>query len=144
LSISIRDLWPNIDQLDKADHEGTSAFVARSPRRGPLFNPRANFQGTERTGEDTSCAIGKASEDAALSPSSIAPKGHGGGSMKNKATQILVDAPGAILPQMRRSFVDRQYSASTGLDRSEWEIILEELICMGFIVKQEPISEGGD
>jgi hypothetical protein len=45
---------------------------------------------------------------------------------------------------MRRSFSDRQYSPSTGMDWSEWEIILEQLIRMGFIVKKEPISEGDD
>jgi hypothetical protein len=45
---------------------------------------------------------------------------------------------------MRCSFVDRQYSPSTGMDRSEWEIILGELIHMGFLAKQEHVSEGGD
>jgi hypothetical protein len=45
---------------------------------------------------------------------------------------------------MRHSFIDRQYSPLTGMDQSEWEIILEELICMKLFVKQEPISEGED
>jgi hypothetical protein len=45
---------------------------------------------------------------------------------------------------MRRSFVDSQYSPSVGTDQSEWEIILEELIRMGLLIKQEPVSEGGD
>jgi hypothetical protein len=45
---------------------------------------------------------------------------------------------------MRLSFVERQYSSLIGMDRSEWEIILEELICMGFLAKQEPVSEGKD
>jgi hypothetical protein len=39
---------------------------------------------------------------------------------------------------MRRSFVDRQYSPSTGMGLSEREIILEELTQMGYIVKEEP------
>jgi hypothetical protein len=52
--------------------------------------------------------------------------------------QILLDAPRAVSPLMWRSFIDRQYSPSTGMDRSEWEIILEEIICMGYIVKKEP------
>jgi hypothetical protein len=30
------------------------------------------------------------------------------------------------------------------MDRREWEIILEELTRMGYIVKEEPISEGDD
>jgi hypothetical protein len=42
---------------------------------------------------------------------------------------------------MRRSFVDRRYSPSTGMDLSEWEIILDELIHMGYIVKEEPDSD---
>jgi hypothetical protein len=45
---------------------------------------------------------------------------------------------------MKRSFVDRQYSPSTGMDQSEWEIILEDLIHMRFLVKHEPASEGED
>jgi hypothetical protein len=49
-----------------------------------------------------------------------------------------------FLPRMRRSFMDRQYSPSTGMDRSEWEITLEELTRMGLIVKREPVSDGDD
>jgi hypothetical protein len=30
------------------------------------------------------------------------------------------------------------------MDLSEWEIILEELIRMGYVVKKEPISEAED
>jgi hypothetical protein len=37
--------------------------------------------------------------------------------------------------------VDRQYLPLTGMYRSEWEIILEELTRMGYIVKQEPVDE---
>jgi hypothetical protein len=42
-----------------------------------------------------------------------------------KASQILSAALRAISPRMRRSFVDRQYSPSTCMDRSEWKIILD-------------------
>jgi hypothetical protein len=66
------------------------------------------------------------------------------GSAKNKAAQILADASGMISHWMKRLFVDRQYSPSTGMDRSEWEIILEEHTCMGYLVKQEPVSKGDD
>jgi hypothetical protein len=78
-----------------------------------------------------------------LGPSSALSRGCGGSFVKNKVAWILADAPGAISPCMRQSFVDRQYSPSTGMDHSEWEIILE-LIRMGFIVKQEHVSEGYD
>jgi hypothetical protein len=50
----------------------------------------------------------------------------------------------AISSRMRRLFVDRQYSPSTGTDQSEWEIILEELTCMSYIIKREPDSDGGE
>jgi hypothetical protein len=40
--------------------------------------------------------------------------------------------------------VDRQYSPSTDMDRSEWEIILEELTHMGYIIKKEPDSDSGE
>jgi hypothetical protein len=78
----------------------------------------------------------------APSPLSAMPKGYGDCSTKNKAARILADTPRAISPCMRRSFIDRQYSPSTGKDRREWEIILEELTCMGLIVKKEHVSDG--
>jgi hypothetical protein len=77
-------------------------------------------------------------------PSTMLSRGHGRCSTRNKDTQILSAAPGAISPHMRRSFVDRQYSPSTGMDLSEWKIILDELIRMGYIVKKEPDSDGGE
>jgi hypothetical protein len=54
---------------------------------------------------------------------------------------ILSATPGAISPRMRRSFVDRRYSPSTGMGLSEWEVILDELIHMGYIVKKESNSD---
>jgi hypothetical protein len=75
-------------------------------------------------------------------PSSIMSKGHGKGSAKKKSSQNLSTAPRAISPRMQRSFVDGQYSPSTDMDRSEWEIILDGLIRMGYIVKKEPDSDG--
>jgi hypothetical protein len=69
-------------------------------------------------------------------------KGRGKGSAKKKASQILSAAPRAISPRTRRSFVDRQYSPSTGMDRREWEINLDQLLRMGYIVKKEHDSDG--
>jgi hypothetical protein len=65
-----------------------------------------------------------------------------GGSEKNKVAQILADVAGVVSPWMRHSFVERQYSPSSGIHHSEWEIILEEHIRMRFLVKHEPVSEG--
>jgi hypothetical protein len=95
-------------------------------------------------GEGSSRATRGALVGEVPGPSSMPPRGCGGSSAKNKVTWILADTPKAFLPRMRRSFFDRQYSPSTGMDQSNWEIILEELIRMGFIVKQEPVREGDD
>jgi hypothetical protein len=53
-------------------------------------------------------------------------------------------APSAISPRTRRSFVDRRYSPSTDMGLSEWEIILDEVIRMGYIVKKEPDDDHND
>jgi hypothetical protein len=76
-------------------------------------------------GEGNSHASRGTSVSEVLGPSSAPQRGCGGSSVKNKVAQIFANAPRAILPRMRRSFVDRQYSPSTGMDQSEWKIILE-------------------
>jgi hypothetical protein len=88
------------------------------------------------------CVDERALVDGAPGSSSAPLCGYGVGSVKNKPAWILANTSGAISPRMRRSFVDRQYSPSTGMDRSEWKIILEELTHMGLLVKQEPVSKG--
>jgi hypothetical protein len=88
------------------------------------------------------CVDQKALIDGASSSSSVPSHGCGRGSTKNKAAWILANASGAISPRMKHSFIDRQYSPSTSMDRSEWEIISEEFIRMGLLVKQESVSEG--
>jgi hypothetical protein len=99
-------------------------------------------------GERTSRTDNDALLDDAPRPSNAQPRGRGRGcgkySVKSKATQILFSALRAISPRMWRSFVDRQYSPSTGMDLSEWEIILDELTRMGYILKKEPDSDGNE
>jgi hypothetical protein len=77
--------------------------------------------------------------------SSILKKGRGGGSAKDKAVRILADSEAGtssdLPPHIKRSFIERRYSSSTGMDRSEWEIILEQILAMGFIVKEEVVSD---
>jgi hypothetical protein len=51
--------------------------------------------------------------------------------------RILSAAPRAIFHRMCRSFVDRQYSPSTGMGLSEWVVTLDELIHMGYILKEK-------
>jgi hypothetical protein len=99
-SISIRELWPSIDQLDEA---------------GQASHSLVNFRGSKGTGEGTSRAARGASVDEASSSSSALPRDCGGGSVKSKVVRILSNAIRAISPHMRRSFVDRQYSPSTGM-----------------------------
>jgi hypothetical protein len=73
--------------------------------------------------------------------SNIRSKRCEGGSSRRDAMQALFAAPSAISPLMRTSFVDRRYSPSTGMGLSEWEVILDELIRMGYIVKKELDSD---
>jgi hypothetical protein len=99
--VSIGEIWLSIDQLDKAGHEGISAFAARSPWRGLTLHTHVNFRGSERMGEGTSHAARGASIDEALGSSSTPQKGCGGGSTKNNVARILLDAVEAIPPRMR-------------------------------------------
>jgi hypothetical protein len=142
--VSFGELWPGIDVLDEAVLKGTSVVPAQEPLGGEASHSCGRLQGSRRKGEGSLCVDRRALVDGAPGSSSAPSRSCVGGSMKNKAAQILANAYGAISPQMRCSFVDRQYSPSTGMDRSEWEIILGELIHMGLLVKQEPISKGED
>jgi hypothetical protein len=139
-SASIRELWPDIDKLDEINCE--APFVG--DLLGGALHERSSSSSVARVNECASPRNKRALMDDAPGPSSTLPRGHGRGSSTNKAMQILSAAPGAISPRMRRSFVDRQYSPSTGTDRSEWKIILEELTRMGYIVKKAPDSDGGE
>jgi hypothetical protein len=85
-SVSIGELWSGVDQLDEAGHTS---------------HPRVNFGGSKRTGEGRSQAAKGASVNEALGSSSTPPRGCGGSSTKNKATLILSNAVGPILPLMR-------------------------------------------
>jgi hypothetical protein len=143
-SISIGDLWPSIDRLDEAGPEGPSAILGQNPRGDQGSHSCTELQGSKRMGEGSSCASRVASVGEVLGPSYALPTGYGTGSVKNKAVWILADAPGVILSRMRQSFTDRQYSLSTSMDQSKWEIILEELTRMELIVKKEPVSDGNE
>jgi hypothetical protein len=123
-SVSIGDLWPKIDNLDEAGHEGTFAAAPQSHREDPASHPRPSFSGSrKRVREGADKALTEQAENAPLDevsgPSSAPPRGYGGGSVRSKAAWILLDTPRAISPCMRRLFVDRQYSPSIGMDQSE-------------------------
>jgi hypothetical protein len=126
---SIEELWPNIGKLDEINHGAT--FVGDF--LGATLCERRSSPSIARVNEHFSSANKRVLMDDAPGSSSGLPRcrGRGRDSVRKKATQILAAAPGVILPRMRRSFVDRQYSPSTGMDQNEWEIILEEYTCMG-------------
>jgi hypothetical protein len=139
-SMSIGELWPDIDELDEINWGGASAegFL------GNVIHDPTSLPWVGRAGQCARSVGKKVLVDDALGSSSAPPRGRGMASVKNKATQIFSVALGAISRCMQRSFIDRQYSPSTGMDQSEWEIILEELTSIGIIVKQEPDSGDGE
>jgi hypothetical protein len=84
--------------------------------------------------------------DDAPGPSFALPRGHGHGrgSVRKKGRIDFVCYPRSYLAPHAEVIVDRQYSASTDMNQSEWEIISEELTHMDYIVKREPDSDGGE
>jgi hypothetical protein len=140
LSASIGDLWPDIDKLDEIN--SGRASIENVP--GNVLHDQSSMPLVLRTNENVRLVVKRTMVDDAPRQSTASLGGRGRGSTKKKVTWILSTAPKAISPRMRRSFIDRQYSPSIDMDRSEWEIILEELTRMGYIVKKESESDGGE
>jgi hypothetical protein len=132
-SASMGKLWPDVDKLDEISREGSSGRDQRGVLRERCYVP--SVMGT---GSCVMPAARRASINDTPGPSFAPPRGHDGGSARSRAARIISDAPDAVSPPMQRSFIDWQYSLSTGMDHSEWKIILEELTHMGYIVKKEP------
>jgi hypothetical protein len=113
--MSIGELWPDIDKLDDINHGGASVeSVLRS-----VLHDWSSLPSVARTNKNAKPTAKMAVVEDALGPSTVPPGGRGRGSARNKAAWILSAAPEAISPRMRRPFVDRQYSPSTNMDRSE-------------------------
>jgi hypothetical protein len=140
LSASIGELWPDIDKLDEIN--SGRASIENVP--GNVLHDQSSMPLVVRTNENVRLVVKRTMVDDAPGQSTTLLGGRGRGSTKKKVTWILSTAPKAISPRMRRSFIDRQYSPSIDMDRSEWEIILEELTRMGYIVKKESESDGGE
>jgi hypothetical protein len=143
-NVSIEELWAKMDMMDEISRGGNSAKnVPRNAHR-----EQRSLPSVEKTGKCASRTDKGGLLNDTPGPSNTQSRGRGRGrgrcSVKNKAMWILSTTPGAISPRMRRSFVDRQYSPSTRMDISEWEIILDELTCKGYIVKKEPDSDGNE
>jgi hypothetical protein len=143
-SVSIGELWAKIDMMDAICQGCTS--TGNVPWN--TYHERRSMPLVEMTEECTGRTDKGDLLDDAPGPSNARPRSRGRGrrkySMKNKDAQILSAAPRAISPRMRKSFVDRQYLPSTGIDLSERKIILDELTHMGYIVKKEPNSDGNE
>jgi hypothetical protein len=73
----------------------------------------------QRMGESAGLTSRRVSVNYVPGPSCATPRSFAGGSVRDKATLILSDAPGAVLPRMWRLFMDSRYSPSTGMDRSD-------------------------
>jgi hypothetical protein len=139
-SPSIGELWPDIDKLDEIRHKDTSVVHTRDV----LVHGRKSIASTEKAGRRSRRKGNKALLKDAPRTSNIKSKSYGSGSVKREAALILSAAPETISLHMRRSFVDRRYSPSTGMGLSEWEVILDELTHMGYIVKEEPASDNDE
>jgi hypothetical protein len=136
-SPSIGDVWPDIDKLDEIRHEDT--FIVHT--HDVPVHCRNVIASAEKADRRSRCIGDKALLSDAPGLSNIKSKGHISGSTRREPARILSAAPEAISPCMRRSFVDRQYSPSIGMGLSEWEVILDELIRVGYIVNEEPDSD---
>jgi hypothetical protein len=47
-------------------------------------------------------------------------------------------------PIVKQSFQEGHYSPSTGMEMSEWQIMLEQFIAMGVVVKEEVVNIDSD
>jgi hypothetical protein len=137
-SLSIGELWPDIDKLDEISHEDTSIVHTRDVlvrgRRSTVSADKRRVRAGRRSRHEGNKAL------LADVPgmSNAKSKSCGSSFGKKEAVRISSAAPGKISPRMRRSFVHRRYSPSTCMGLSEWEVILEELT---HIVKEEPNSD---
>jgi hypothetical protein len=68
--------------------------------------------------------------------------------MKVKSNRVFLDidtgALNELLLVVRQSFKDGRYSPSTRMEEREWQIILEQFIASGTVVKNEIINIDSD
>jgi hypothetical protein len=93
---------------------------------------------------------GKASHGASFrrAPRSASVRGHERGSVKIKTNRVLLDvemgASDELPVVIRQSFKDDRYSPLTGMEEREWQIMLEQFIASGVVVKDEIINVDSD
>jgi hypothetical protein len=90
-------------------------------------------------GKEVSCR-----NDSHRAPSSVRGRGHKQNSAKAKASRVLLDSEaggsGDLPPIVKKFFQEGCYSPSTVMEMSEWQIMLEQFIAMGVVVKEEVVS----
>jgi hypothetical protein len=84
----------------------------------------------------------------ARAPRSASVRDHGQKSAKAMANQALIDVGAGTsdeLPlEIRHSFKDGRYFPSTKLEEIEWQIMLEQFVVSGVVVKDEIIDFDSD
>jgi hypothetical protein len=75
-------------------------------------------------------------------------RGHRQGFAKVKTNRVLLDvdvgASDELPLAIRQSFKDGRYSPSIGMEEGEWQIMLEQFIASGVVVKIEVINIDSD
>jgi hypothetical protein len=68
--------------------------------------------------------------------------------VKIKTNRVLIDAEAGasdeLPPLVRQSFMDGRYSLSTRMEEKESQILLEQFIAMGVVVKDEVLDTDSD
>jgi hypothetical protein len=96
----------------------------------------------------TPLAKRKRGASASWAPRVAGVRGHGRKSTKAVADCLLVDVEaGALdkLPLLIKQFIkDGHYSPSIGIEELEWQIMLQQFIASGVVVKNEVINVDSD
>jgi hypothetical protein len=81
-------------------------------------------------------------------PRSANVRGRGWGSTKFKTNRVLLDIEAGTSDELplviKQSFKDGNYCPSTGMEEREWQIMLEQFIVSGVVVKNEIININSD
>jgi hypothetical protein len=81
-------------------------------------------------------------------PHSASVRGHRLGSAKAMADQVLIDVGAGASDELplviKQSFKDGRYSPLTRIEEIEWQIMLEQFVASGVVVKDEIINIDSD
>jgi hypothetical protein len=68
--------------------------------------------------------------------------------LRRQGSKVLLDVEAGTSryfpPKIRMSFLEGRYSRSPGMEANEWQIILEQFLAMGVIVKEEVVNVDSD